>query len=452
MSVSNSGDRASEKQASFLDLFGRIFTSVRLALFLLFALAIASILGTVIPQESAFQQFSGAQDSLYSRLALILDLHQIYRSWWFLLLLVLLCLNLFGCLNKRIPQLIADWKGKRLKETFVVSLLDRRNTEASKHALIAAIGRVMGSLPKTEEEPGVCRLEWMRHRLHLLGFPLIHVAIIIVLLGALIGLLYGFKGAVQIREGSSESQYTLIPSGQTATLPFEVALDRFELSHYPSGEPKEYRSDVRLIQNGKEVYKGSIRVNHPITYDGISLFQSDYKLVSVKGVTLGLEDQSGSKHELLIEPGIETNFPGGLFNVRLVALDPGSTIRGPWIELAVEKESEGNQKVRIFQKESRPVRIGDYEVRFKSYEPLYASGLQIGYDPGSYLVWLGCIILMVGFVITLFTNYRHVSILLVADGPEKTRLRVSGSSRRLRREFRETIEKVTKSAVESVER
>jgi len=450
MNVSNSGDKTSEKRVSFWDLLDRAFTSVRLALFLLFALAIASILGTIIPQEISFQQSSQAHGSLYGRLALIFDLHQVYRSWWFLLLLVLLCLNLIGCLGKRIPSLIADWGGRRSKETFVLSLIDARPAEACKKAIIDAIRGVMNGLPNTEEAPHEYRLDWTTHRVHLLGFPLIHLAIIIILLGALTGLLFGFKGAIQIREGYTGMGYTLIPSGQPANLPFEVALDKFELYRYPSGEPKEYRSEVRLIQDGKEVYSGSIRVNHPLTYSGISLFQSDYKLVSVKSVTLALEGADGSNHEMVLAPGVETEFPKGHFKIRLVALDPGSSIRGPWIDVALEKENEDPKTLRIFQKDTKPVRIGDYEVRLKGYQPLYASGLQIGYDPGAYIVWLGCIMLVAGFVITLFLNYRHVRVHIIADGQDKTRLRVSGSSRKMRREFREEIEKITTGAIKSV--
>ncbi len=447
MGISNSGDGALAKRATFWDLFDSVFTSVRLALFLLFALAVASIIGTVIPQDIAAIQSTRAHESFLGRLVLIFDLHQVYHSWWFLTLLVLLCLNLTGCLKKRVPQIVADWTGTRFKETFVMSFVTPVSPEACKKELMAAIGTAMHSVADIGDKTDGWRLDWTRHRIHLLGFPLIHVAIIIILLGALTGLLFGFKGAMQIREGSIGKQYSLIPSGKTANLPFEVALDKFEFTRYPSGEPKEYRSDVRLIQNGKEVHKGSIRVNHPLTYHGISLFQSDYKLVSVKGVNLELDDSTGVKEAMVITPGQATVLPKEGVKIRLVALDPGTSIRGPWIDVTIEKENTDTQTLRIFQKDSRPPQIGGYYVRLKGYQPLYASGLQIGYDPGSYVVWLGCITLLFGFVITLFTNYRRVRVNIIAEGQEKTRLRVSGSSRRMRREFRETIEKITKDAV-----
>ncbi|MGB9616141.1 MAG: cytochrome c biogenesis protein ResB [Desulfomonilaceae bacterium] len=449
MDGSSSGDRTSETRASFWDFFDKTFTSIRLAIFLLFALAVASILGTIIPQEIAFHQLRQAQETLFGRLALILDLHQVYRSWWFLLLLVLLCLNLGGCLRKRLPAIWADWSGKRFKETFILTLEETRPAESLKGLLTDAVSGVMHSSPRMEHMADEWRFDWTRHRIHLIGFPLIHLAIIIVLLGALIGLLFGFKGAIQIREGFTGARYTLIPSGQAAALPFEIALDKFELQHYPSGEPKEYRSEVRLIQNGQEVYRGAIRVNHPLTYGGISLFQSDYKLVGVKGVALSLEGPDGSTHELVLAPGVQTALPKGDVKIRLAALDPGSSLRGAWIDITVENGKDSPQTVRIFQKDAKPARIGDYEARFNSYQPLYASGLQIGYDPGAYIVWLGCIMLMVGFVVTLFTNYRRVRVHITRLGPYKTRVKVSGSSRRMRQEFRETLEETTKGAISS---
>jgi len=269
MNVSKSGDKAIGARASFLGLIVSFFTSVRTTIFLLFALAVASVLGTIIPQELTPDQLSQAHQSMYQRLLLIFDLHGVYRSWWFLLLLVLLCLNIVGCLSKRAYAIPKEWRGKSVKDSFIFSITDDRPVPQVKSALVSVMGSLMKTSATENLYGGKTRLDWVKHRVHLLGFPLIHVAIIVILLGALVGLFYGFKGSIQIQEGNSSDRYFLLPSGRPAVLPFEIAVDRFFLLRYPSGEPKEYRSDVRLLKNGAEVYRGAIRVTHPLTYDGI---------------------------------------------------------------------------------------------------------------------------------------------------------------------------------------
>ena len=99
-----------ESESVFAQIVG-IFTSVRTTIVLLILLALASVMGTVIPQEAS--QWAGSSSPFLTRLALILDLHSIYSSWWFILLLALLSANLVACLMKRIPMIIGEWRGEQ---------------------------------------------------------------------------------------------------------------------------------------------------------------------------------------------------------------------------------------------------------------------------------------------------------------------------------------------------
>ena len=90
------------KKNSFLSLFA----SVQLALFLLFLLAATSIIGTLIPQNNPhtfYIEKFGHKTAYFFRL---LDIPDMYNSWWFLGLLALFSLNLIVCSLERIPQVI----------------------------------------------------------------------------------------------------------------------------------------------------------------------------------------------------------------------------------------------------------------------------------------------------------------------------------------------------------
>ncbi len=69
---------------------------------------------------------------------------------------------------------------------------------------------------------------------------------------------------------------------------------------------------------------------------------------------------------------------------------------------------------------------------------------------GTVVVWTGCGLLVLGFFLTLFTNHRRITVRLK---PEKngTRIQVSGRSRRMRKEFRELVEKSVRAALEASE-
>ncbi len=447
MAGPNNGGSDSSQPNSIVTEIKSFFTSVKTTITLLFILAATSIIGTVIPQ-GAPEQLGPAGPSFYYRLALILDLHNVYRSWWFILLLIFLSLNLLGCLLKRLSGIPAEWKGTSRKTTFSFTVSDPRRPEDLRGVFISGMRGLLGVPLNGGNVKNSLNLEWRKHRIYLLGFPCIHLAIIVILLGGLIGLFYGVKGHILIKEGETASEFTVTPSGVKRVLPFQIAVDNFALTRYPTGEPKEFRSDVRLLEDGHEVVKGSIIVNHPLTFRGISLYQSDYRALGIKEVKLRAADPSGKVENFSVRPHSKAQLPGSQYEIRLLSLDPGATKEGAWVEISAESPGTQPGKIKLFRNDKVPVKLGELEIKFLDYVPLYATGLQIGYDPGSTVVWVGCITLITGFFLTLFTNQRRLMIDMKRTGVG-TQIKVSGSSRRLRREFREAVEKRIRDGLKS---
>jgi len=231
------------------------------------------------------------------------------------------------------------------------------------------------------------------------------------------------------------------------SLPFQIAVDKFTLKRYPTGQPQEFRSDVRLIKDGNEVLKGSILVNHPMTFDGISLFQSDYRMIGVKDVKVTVEGRAANLSELVLEPHESVKVPGTPYTLKLVSLDPGGTTKGAGAKIMVQSEGEPPKSVKVFRNESEPAEAGSIRIRFAGYEPLFATGLQIGYDPGTNVVWVGCSLLILGFSLTLFSNLRRARVSLVTKGGN-TLVQVSGRSRKGRAEFRKHVEAIVRESLD----
>ena len=82
------------------------FASVQLALFLLGLLASTAIIGTIIPQNADPMFYTERYGLARARFFELLDLGDMYNSWWFLGLLALFCLNLLMCSAKRLPPVL----------------------------------------------------------------------------------------------------------------------------------------------------------------------------------------------------------------------------------------------------------------------------------------------------------------------------------------------------------
>ncbi|MDQ7783813.1 MAG: cytochrome c biogenesis protein ResB [Desulfomonilaceae bacterium] len=447
MTGSKSADIGDRNQDSIFSEVTSIFTSVRTTIVVLCVLAVASIFGTIIPQNVDLDQFRRVASPFYYRLVVILDLHNVYRSWWFILLLLLLTGNLLGCLLQRLPRIPGEWKGVGKKGTIRFTLSDARPKDQVRAILAPVLGKLMGSSPSVVEDAKSTILIWVRHRVFLLAFPLIHAAIIAILLGGVVGLFYGVRGNIVIEEGEAGQDFVRYPSGDADTLPFSIAVDKFTLKRYPTGQPKEYRSDVRLLKNGEQVAEGSILVNQPLTYEGISLYQANYQLIGVKLVTLRVVDEQGKTAELVVRPPESARLPGTDYTIGIHSVDPGSTTRGPGADLNVVKTGEAPKRASVFRDDSAALQLDGVKITFGNYEPLYTTGLQIGYDPGTNIVWFGCGLLVIGFCLTLFTNLRSVTASLTSEAG-KTTIVISGRSRRNRAEFRETIENEVRGSLE----
>ena len=186
------------------------FSSVKLALFCFFSLAIASIIGTLIPQKEQASVYIQKYGANTAKLFQILDIPDMYNSWWFLALLCLFSINLIICSLDRFPSV---WKMITMDN--LVMKVDRLkkmrpgNTYASEMPVSEVVPLVeqtmsdAGWKPSQAERDGGTLLfaqktPWVR-----IGVYIVHVSILVIFAGAIIGSLFGSKGSIMIPENRS---------------------------------------------------------------------------------------------------------------------------------------------------------------------------------------------------------------------------------------------------------
>ena len=273
--------KRNQQSDSLADSLWEFFASVRLTVAVLLLLPATSVIGTLIPQNADPASYMRAFGDFTYRLLKVFDLFDMYYSWWFQALIAVLALNITVCTIKRWPAIWKTVSSRQINKSGLSSkkplkeFSDVRSPENLESLYLNYAKRKFRNY-KIESENSGFRLFAEKGRWTRLGVPAVHLSIVVILAGALIGSFFGFDGFVNIPEGESSDSIRLRNSSDTLALGFEVRCDDFDVSFYDSGSPKEFRSSLVVLENGREVAKKDIIVNDPMRYKGINFFQSSY--------------------------------------------------------------------------------------------------------------------------------------------------------------------------------
>ncbi|MBW2062584.1 MAG: cytochrome c biogenesis protein ResB [Deltaproteobacteria bacterium] len=427
------------------------FASVKLALVLFITLAAASIAGTIIPQNlssgEAIQRYGPQLTSLFY----YLDLFDMYHSWWFNVLLGFLALNLIVCSLKRFPRtlkLARSVSGRRISPGFLEKQPFARQflRPGSPRENLAEIQKIVDHrFARPREIATTWGIVLLSHKgaFSRFGVYAIHSSLLFILAGALVGQYGGFDAFLNLAEGETTDQVILQNSGRI-TLPFDVRLDRFLLKRYPGGAPSEYRSDLTFLENGREVRKASVRVNHPFTYRKVTFYQQFYDSTPVEGWGLRLTRRSDKKvFELQVALNRPNILPDGSGTFLVLDFTENLVRSGPAVKLLVRPNGAQNYAVWVFKNrpDGLPLEPGPFSFQLLNYKLRYFSGLQANKDPGVWLIWVGCALLMAGCLVTFFFSHQKLYLGLISEGTG-TRIIIGGSAHRNQGSFKIKFERL----------
>jgi cytochrome c biogenesis protein len=442
---------SAEEEKRFLPFLWDSLSSLRFTIALLIILAVVSIFGTVIPQNASPEEYLQAYKISTYKILKILGFLDMYHSGWFVFLLALLSLNLVACSLKRFW---ISWKFFSHPEERREEVQWKASPESRKFsrkgfpvAIVPQYRDVLSrvfSQPKVLEDSGAYCLFAEKGRISRLGVFFIHLSILVILAGALIGSFFGFRGNVNIVEGEATDQVTLRSEGPVQPLGFSVRLDKFNVSFYPSGAPQEFKSTLTILEGGRPVLTEPIRVNHPLTYRGISFYQSGYGVAGLEKAVLAIKDREAQKELTVpVQMGTRTEIPGSASALLVTRFAPDLQGMGPALQMIYVEPNHARENFWILQNhpEFADKQPGRYSFTLQEIEPKYYSGLQVTKDPGVWVVWLGCLLMMGGFYLTFLLSHRRVWVRLT-EKAGKTWVEIAGSSHRDRAGFEKELEKI----------
>jgi cytochrome c biogenesis protein len=297
-----------------------LLSSMRFAITMLTVIAIAATIGTVLkqnePASNYVDQFGPFWFEVFSRLGL----YAVYSAWWFLAIMGLLLVSTTLCIVRNAPKMLRDMRSWRehVRASSLRNFHHRTEWQAplarAAHAArTAARLAEAGYAVRTVEKDGGTLVTAKRGAASKLGYIFAHSAIVVICLGGMLdsdlpvrfqewmfhktpfsgsGLISDipaasrlsesnptFRGNTQIAEGQASDVAILArPSGVLVQeLPIVIKLDKFIIDFYSTGMPKLFESDVtvRDKETGR-VFPARIKVNEPLIYKGVAVYQSSF--------------------------------------------------------------------------------------------------------------------------------------------------------------------------------
>ena len=302
-----------------------LLSSMRFAIALFTIICIASVVGTVLTQYQPTVNYVDQFGPFWASVFFALDLNAVYSAWWFLLIMAFLVVSTSLCIARNTPKFLADVRNfkENVREQSLRAFHHKAEGDLAWETPQAVIGRVQAILQKRHWKAKVQERErpqgkgWMIAAkiggANKIGYIAAHSAIVLICLGGLMdgnlftrtmGWLAGrsvysgsgliseignqhrlpasnptFRGNLLVPEGGQSNVAVLNESNGVLLqdLPFTVELKKFTVDYYSTGQPRLFASDIVIHdpKTGKS-YPERVEVNHPVSFDGVTIYQSDF--------------------------------------------------------------------------------------------------------------------------------------------------------------------------------
>ena len=410
------------KMRDYWGRLGRFFSSLKLAVILLIAVTVISLLGTLFPQlapevardSQASARWLAMAREKYGALAGLyetLGLFNVYRSPGFTLLITALILNILLCTIRRFKT---TWRAVRARpgvvmpDTFYQRMPCRASlalaqgagaADAARETLARRRYRVLA-----EEQEGATYLYADRNRWARLGTLITHLSVALIVLGFAWSQGWGWReSAVALGPG----ELYQVGHGNS----FQVRCDGFEVERYPDGLPKDYRARLTILQGGSEVIRKIVRVNDPLSYRGVGFYLSSY------GSAARVRAHDAMANPLLLQVGREKTSQGEAV-LNFAGEGEGWDLLIPSLDLAlhvvfyyegpalfVQATCGGRTVFADFVYDGEAVELED--ARFEFALDHYVV-LQVVSDPGFKLVIPAAFLVMGGLIVSLYFPHRRI--------------------------------------------
>jgi cytochrome c biogenesis protein len=412
--------------------------NLRLAIALLLIIALFSVAGTVIEQGQApayYQSNYPEHPALFGfltwKVIQVVGLDHVYRTWWYLGLLAFFGISLATCtFTTQLPALKSArrWrfydKPRFFQKLALSAAIDHQDLSQLVPVLTSKKYKIFQEGDKLYARKGL---------IGKIGPIVVHVGMIVILVGGVIGALTGFLAQEMVPSGQTFQVKNVIEAGvwSAGQVPkdYSIEVKDFHIDYSPAGDIDQFYSDLKVVDaQGQELKTETIYVNKPLIYKGVTFYQTDWGISSVR-VKVNNSPvfqlpmaQLGTNKARIWGTWIPTK-PDLSAGVSVLAKDLQGTV------LIYDTAGQLLGSVR----EGGSIEVNG--VNLQILKVVGSTGLQIKADPGVPVVYLGFGLLMAGVIMSYFSHSQVWAV--TKDG----KLLIGGRTNRAQVTFeRELIE------------
>jgi cytochrome c biogenesis protein len=380
----------------------RTIADLRFSIFILLLISFCSILGTVIEQDQSIEIYKLNYPLTNPVLGFLtwdrilqLGLDQVYKTWWFFLLIFLFGFSLISCtFLQQFPSLKVARRCQFFRTTEQFYRL-KISTILTSFAYPKILARIQQNQYSIFQQKNI--VYCYKGLIGRIAPILVHFSMILILLGTIVGSLFGFKAQEIVPKTEQFHIQNILTSGQLTNIPeTSVRINDFWINYTKKKTISQFYSDLSVLDSeGNEMNRKTISVNYPLIYKGLYYYQTDWTLIGLRFQT--------ENNEILEYPLV--NALNNQNKVWLTWISKNSSLTNGFI--AIIDNLEGY--CSIYNESG--VFLGNLELNEKVnfngsltlLEIISSTGLQIKTDFGIPIIYGGFFLLMLSTLISYIT-------------------------------------------------
>jgi len=267
----------------------RVLADLRFSIFILLLISLFSIVGTVIEQDQTIETYklnyplSKPIFGIFSWDTILgLGLDHVYKTWWFLVLILLFGSSLLLCsFFQQLPSLKIARRCQffRITEQFYRLKISTILNDTSFSKIFSQIK--VGKYSIFQQKNIIYCYKGLVGRLAPI---IVHFSMIFVLIGVSIGSLFGYKAQEVIPNTENFHIQNILSNGPLAQISPAVArVNNFWITYTKQKTIAQFYSDLSILdKRGVEVRRKTIRVNQPLIYKNTYYYQTDWNLLGLR--------------------------------------------------------------------------------------------------------------------------------------------------------------------------
>ena len=406
----------------------KVLADLRFSIFILLIISFFSVLGTIIEQDQTLEVYKinyPMTNPIFGFLSwdriIQFGLDHVYKTWWFIILIILFGLSLTLCsFLQQLPLLKISRRCQFFRTLNSFNKL-KLSTYLNNFSFNQILCRIKKQNYSIFQQKNI--IYSYKGLLGQLSPIVVHFSMILILFGTIVSSLFGFKAQEIVPKTDSFHIQNILNNGSFTIIPKNFArINDFWITYTKKKTILQFYSDLSILDSkGNEIRRKTISVNYPLINNGIYYYQTDWSLI-------GLRFQF-SKNEIMEYPLVDifqTQNKGWLTWISI-----NSNIKNGIILLIENLEGYGSiyNDNGLFIGNLELNENGNFNESFSLLEIISSTGLQIKTDPGIPVIYTGFFFLMVSTLMS-YISYSQVWII-----EENQKVFIGGNTTRALFEF-----------------